>query len=67
FVLGVSTRRCAEALSPLLGDPVSVQTISTIAKCVDSEVKAFHNRLLPDHYVYLFLDGIILKIRTGSG
>ena len=67
FLFGVSTRRCAEALSPLLGDTVSAQTVSTIAKSLDSEVKAFHNRSLPDHYVYLFLDGIILKIRTGFG
>ncbi|MBP6972699.1 MAG: hypothetical protein KBB67_06460 [Syntrophorhabdus sp.] len=29
-------------MSPFLGDPVSAQTISTIAKSVDSEVKAFH-------------------------
>jgi transposase-like protein len=67
FLFGVSTRRCGQALSPLLGDAVSAQTISTIAKSLDAEVKAFHNRSLPDHYVYLFLDGIILKIRTGFG
>jgi len=30
-------------------------------------VQAFHNCSLPDHYIYLFLDGIILKIRTGFG
>jgi len=67
FLFGVSTRRCGQALSPLLGDSVSAQTISTIAKNLDHEVKAFHTRSLPDHYVYLFLDGIIVKIRTGFG
>lgn len=34
---------------------------------MDSEVKAFHTRSLPDHYNYLFRDGIIVKIRTGFG
>lgn len=67
FLFGVSTRRCAEALSPLLGDTVSAQTISTITKSLDADVKAFHNRSLPEHYAYLFLDGIILKIRSGFG
>lgn len=67
FLFGVSTRRCAEALSPLLGDTVSAQTISAIAQALDSEVKVFHTRSVPDRYRYLFLDGIILKIRTGFG
>ncbi len=67
FLFGVSTRRCAEALSPLLGDTVSAQTISTIAKSLDAEVKAFHTRTLADTYAYLFLDGIVVKIRTGFG
>jgi transposase-like protein len=67
FLFGVSTRRCGEALSPLLGDSVSAQTISTIAKSLDQEVKAFHARPLCAHYIYLFLDGIILKVRTGFG
>lgn len=64
---GVTTRRCGQAPSLLLGDSVSAQTISTIAKSLDAELKAFHNRSLPDHHAYLFLDGIILKIRTGFG
>jgi putative transposase len=67
FLFGVSTRRCAEALSPLLGDTVSAQTVSTIAKSLDAEVKAFHIRTLADTYAYLFLDGIVVKIRTGFG
>ncbi len=32
FLFGVSTRRCGQALSALLGDSVSAQTISTIEK-----------------------------------
>lgn len=67
FLFGVSTRRCAEALSPLLGDTVSAQTISTIARSLDAEVRAFHIRTLADTYAYLFLDGIVVKIRTGFG
>jgi len=32
FLFGVSTRRCAEALSPLLGDSVSAQTSRLLQK-----------------------------------
>jgi len=31
------------------------------------DLKRYHGRRLRDHYLYLFLDGIILKTKTGFG
>jgi transposase-like protein len=67
FLYGASTRLAGEALRPLLGDGVSAQTISNIAKSLDAEVSRYHSRRLEDRYLYLFLDGIVLKKKTGFG
>lgn len=67
FLYGASTRLTGEALRPILGETISAQTISNIAKSLDEEVKIYHNRKIEDKYLYLFLDGIVLKIKTGFG
>jgi putative transposase len=67
FLYGASTRMTGEALRPLLGDSVSAQTISNIARGLDEDLKKYHNRRLQDKYLYLFLDGIVLKTKTGFG
>ena len=67
FLLGVSTRKVQEVLSPLLEEPISAQTVSRIAKSLDAEVRRFHERSLEDGYRYLFLDGITLKVKGASG
>lgn len=67
FLFGASTRLTGKALEPLLGETLSAQTISKIAGSLDEEVKRYHNRPLSDHYAYLFLDGIMLKTKTGAG
>jgi transposase-like protein len=67
FLYGASTRLVGEALRPLLGEAVSAQTISNIAKRLDEEVGKYHNRVIEDKYLYLFLDGVVLKVKTGYG
>jgi len=67
FLYGASTRLTGEALRPLLGEGISAQTISNIAKSLDEDVEKYHNRRLEDKYLYLFLDGITLKTKTGFG
>jgi putative transposase len=67
FLYGASTRLTGRALHPLLGVDISAQTVSNIAKSLDAEVKQYHARPLQDGYLYLFLDGIVLKTRTGFG
>jgi len=67
FLAGVSTRRVGEVLAPVLGYTPSPQTVSQVARALDAEVRRFHGRLLPDHYCYLMLDGITLKVKGAAG
>jgi transposase-like protein len=61
FCLGLSTRKAASVLAPVLGETVSAATISRIARALDQEVSRYHNRELEDRYRYLFFDGVVLK------
>ena len=61
FCLGLSTRKAASVLAPVLGEKVSASTISRIAQALDQEVGGYHRRSLKDHYQYLFFDGVVLK------
>jgi len=67
FLRGVSTRQVGEVLEPVLGESYSPQTVSRIARGLDRAVKAFHERHLRDEYIYIFLDGVVLKVRDGQG
>jgi putative transposase len=61
FCLGLSTRKAAAVLAPVLGEKVSASTISRIARGLDQAVGNYHGRALADHYRYLFFDGVVLK------
>lgn len=61
FCLGLSTRKAAAVLAPILGERVSASTISRIARDLDEQVQLYHNRELSDQYRYLFFDGVVLK------
>ena len=63
FLYGASTRLTGEALKPLLGEGVSAQSISNIARSLDVELERYHKRKIEDRYLWLFLDGIVLKKR----
>jgi Transposase, Mutator family len=67
FVLGLSTRKVAAALLPLLGWPVGSATVSAVAKHFDAAVAAFYRRPLKDQYRVLVLDGVALKRKTRAG
>jgi len=67
FLSGVSTRKVREVVEPLLGAGVSAQTVSRITRSLDGEVKRYHRRPLADHYRYLLLDGIVLKVKGATG
>ncbi len=67
FVLGLSTRKVATALLPILGRRISPATVSRIAKSLDGAVAAFHRRPLKDAYPVLMLDGVVLARKTGAG
>jgi transposase-like protein len=67
FVLGLSTRKVAIALLPILGRRISAATVSDVAKTLDAAVAAFHRRRLADIYPVLMLDGVVLARKTGMG
>jgi putative transposase len=67
FLRGVSTRQVGRVLEPVLGEAYSAQTISNITRQLQHAVEQFHRRPLNDHYLYLFLDGIVLKVRDLGG
>ena len=67
FVLGLSTRKVAIALLPILGRRISAATVSAVAKTLDAAVAAFHRRPLGDRYPVLMLDGVVLSRKTGAG
>jgi putative transposase len=67
FVLGLSTRKVAIALLPILGRPISPATVSAVARQLDAAVAAFHRRPLKDQYQVLVLDGVVLRRKTGAG
>ncbi len=66
FLLGVSTRQAGRALASLVGESVSASTVSEVSKVLDGAVKQWHERPLQDHYQYLLLDGVSVRIRLGG-
>jgi mutator family transposase len=67
FLGGLSTRQVGPVLAQLLQDTVSPTTVSQITQTLDQQVAAFHRRPLPDHYDYLFLDAVSLRVKTPDG
>jgi transposase-like protein len=63
FLLGVSTRQTGPALATLVGEAVSASTVSAVAKALDASVHQWHRRALKDHYRYLILDGVSVRLR----
>ena len=65
FLAGVSTRRVKEVLTPLMGErALSAATVSRISRMLDGKVSLFHQRRIPDEYLYLIMDGIYLKAKS---
>ena len=67
FLAGVSTRRVGETLEALLGECVSAQTVSRVARSLDREVARFHGASIADDVLYLILDGVYLRVKTAPG
>jgi putative transposase len=67
FVLGLSVRKVAEALLPILGERISPATVSRVSRTLDEAVAAFHRRPLVNRYRVLQFDGVVLSRKTGVG
>lgn len=63
FTRGVSTRKVGEVLEALCGRGVSAGYVSNVCKVLDETVKNFENSPIDDDYIFLFLDGLHVRIR----
>ena len=53
-------------VATITGETVSAQTVSKLTRDLDEAVRQFH-QALSDDYVYLFLDGVSLRVRRPTG
>jgi transposase-like protein len=67
FLAGASTRRVGEVTKTLMGEAVSAQTVSRLCQTLGAQVRAFHQRPLEDDLLYLYLDGLSMKIKGACG
>jgi putative transposase len=67
FLRGISTRKVGRVVASMTGEAVSAQTVSKISRSLDRLVKAFREARLKDEWVYLFLDGVSLRVRRPAG
>lgn len=67
FLRGISTRQVGRVVALLTDEPVSAQTVSRLTRVLDAQVRAFHEAELGDHWAYLFLDGVWIKVRRSFG
>lgn len=67
FLRGLSTRQVGRVVASIGLGPLSAQSVSRIARSLDSMVQAFHQQRLQDEWAYLFLDGVSLRVRRPAG
>ena len=67
FLRGVSTRQTGAVLEALCGETVSATSVSRLTAMLEASAQAFHQRPLADHYRYLLMDGVYLRIREAGG
>lgn len=69
YLKGLSGNAFSDALSDLLGSDasgLSASSISALKKRWHEELDQWRKRPIEDHYVYLWADGVNLKIRLGE-
>src|SRR5204862_4820584 len=67
FLRGISTRQVGRVVATITGETVSAQTVSKLTRDLDEAVRQFHRARLSDDYVYLFFDGVSLRVRRPTG
>lgn len=67
YAKGMTTRDIQQIVKDLYGVDVSPTLVSEITASLDVEVKAWQTRRLDVVYPLLFLDGIVVHVRSESG
>jgi transposase-like protein len=63
---GVSTRKVKAVTEELCGTSISKSTVSSLCKKLDPAISKFRNRPLSNHYPFLIVDAIYVKVRKDS-
>lgn len=63
---GITTREIADLIEKLYGHHYSPMTISSMAKLIDKDVKAFHSRTVKPKYVAVYCDATYLNVRRDT-
>jgi putative transposase len=67
YAKGMTTRDIQQIVKELYGVDVSPTLVSEITASLDADVKAWQTRRLERVYPLLFLDGIVVHVRSESG
>ena len=67
YAKGMTTRDIQQVVKELYGVDVSATLVSEITSSLDVEAKAWQTRRLEAVYPLLFLDGIVVHVRSESG
>ena len=65
-VQGVSTRSIQKVTEELCGETFSKTTVSEICKELDTPVREFKRRLLPERYPFIMADAMYIKVREDN-
>lgn len=63
---GITTREIADLIEKMYGQYYTAQTVSNIARAVESNVQAFHNRVINKQYAVIYCDATYLSVRRDS-
>ncbi len=63
FLLGVSTRKLNKFAREFLGTEISATTVSKTTETMEKEMEVFQKAEISDEAEYLFLDGMVHKVR----
>lgn len=63
---GITTREIADLIERMYGQHYSAATISNLAKLLDKDVQAFHQRQVKSKYVAIYCDATFLNVRRDS-
>jgi transposase-like protein len=67
YFAGVSTRKMNQLFEELGVAGIDRSLVSRCAAQIDKEVEIWKNRDLDQHYVYIWLDALYVKVRTEQG
>jgi len=60
---GITTREIADLIERMYGQHYSPTTVSNLAKLLDQDVQAFHQRQVKPKYVAVYCDATFLNVR----